>query len=289
MANATTSVGHDPGFQKIITPSLKHRILTKKEEYALIRRAQRGDGDAMRELGETNLKLILYFANRYRVLGAMMGFTQSDLFNESYEGFHNAVRRFQTHRNLRLSTYAQWWMRHAVVRALEDRGRTIRVPVHTQSAMRRIDRAAREFFAKNGRAPTREEIMKAARISSEKLALAENVPMEPLSYDATVQVRDGESMHLLDAHPDPHAEERTPLDAAATSQSVSRLAEARKRLSKVENAILDYRYRRELTLSETAVKIANLTGGVLSRERIRQLQCEAESKLRKALIASATA
>ncbi len=289
MADFAMTGPHDPGFQKLVTKALHHRILSRAEERKLILAAQRGDETAMRRLGELNLKLILFFANRHRALGATMGFSQSDLFNEAYEGFHKAVMRFKTSKKTRLSTYAQWWMRHAVSRAIEDKGRTIRVPVHTQAAMRRLDRAARRFHAEFGRAPTREELGRTARVSPEKIALAEAVPTEPLSYDAHVHVRDGETMHLLDAHPDQHAEERTPFDEAEASQGVRRVKAARLRLSKLENAILDCRYRHELTLTETAGAVAKFSGGVLSRERIRQIQQSAEDKLRKMLRPETTA
>lgn len=283
MAKPTTTVRHDSGFQKLVANALNHRILSRDEERGLILRAQSGDAAAMRQLGELNLKLILFFANRLGALGAVMGFTQSDLFNEAYEGFHKAVYRFKTSKKVRLSTYAQWWMLHAVQRAVENKGRTIRVPAHMQGAMRRIDRAARRFLAEFGRAPTRAELCKAARVSPEEVALAESVPTEPLSYDAHVQVRDGETTHLLDAHPDPHAEKRTPFDEAEANQGVGRVKDARKRLSTLENAILDCRYKRELTLTETATAVAKHSGGVLSRERIRQIQQEAEDKLRMML------
>lgn len=282
MANAPMTGGYDPGFQKLISKALHHRVLSRTEERKLILRAQAGDAQAMRTLGEHNLKLILFFANRYRALGAVMGFSQSELFNEAYEGFHKAVYRFKTSMKTRLSTYAQWWMRHAVQRAIEDRGRMIRIPVHTQAVMRRVERAARRFFAEHGRVPTREELAKSACVSLDKLAVVADAPTEPLSYDAYPPQQE-EGLHLLDMYRNPDTEDRSPLEQAEVRQDISRLAAARGALTKVENAILDCRYKREMTLNETASAIAALTGGVLSRERVRQLQQDAERKLRTAL------
>lgn len=274
----------DAGFQVLMARAVRHRLLTKKEERALMRRAKRGDEKALHELTLTNVRLLLHLANKYSRWGRARGKTLQDLFNEAWIGFQTAVDRFDLRRDVRLSTYAAWWVRHAITRSIEDTGATIRLPVHLQQVRGKIEKHRNALHGKLQRPPTIEEIAGHLGLTPEKVRHALNAPANPVSLDAPIPGNDGTLMPL-DVYRDAAAESRTPIEELDERARSDRLKVALRGLTDLEREILSCRFEDELTLVKTAKKLAPKCrhGRTLSRERIRQLQESALAKLRSSL------
>lgn len=276
----------DAGFQVLMAKAVRHRLLTKQEERALIRRAKySGDLQAVRELTLTNIRLLLHLANKYARWGRARGKTLQDLFNEAWIGFQTGIQRFDLRRDVRLSTYAAWWIRHAITRSIEDTGAAIRLPVHLQHIRGKIQKRRDLLRIQLGRPPTLEEIAEHLGLPPEKVRTAFEAPADPVSLDAPLPDTDGRGLMPLDVYRNEAAEPRSPLEELDARTRSRRLRAALGELSELEREILSCRFEDELTLVNTAKKLAPKCrrGRTLSRERIRQIQEGALTKLRRSL------
>ena len=255
-------------------PSLVGDAHAFAEYMGRVRAAERVARDARNEFVKANLRLVVSIARRFNH-GRM---ALADLIQEGNLGLIKAVERFDYKRGFRFSTYASWWIRHAIGRALADKGREVRLPVHMLEAHYRMMKAQRQLSSELGRYPTSEEVAKAARLSVEKVERMRNHLLDQaLSLDRPVNDEDGRT--LIDVIQD--AEETTVADLLSQHAISAELRRTLKTLRPIEADILRRRFGldddEELTLKQIGEKYN------LSRERIRQLQEQALTKMRAAL------
>ena len=246
-------------------------LLTQYQERKLARRARAGDERARDTLVERNLKLVVSVAKKYRG----MGLPFADLIQEGNVGLMKAVDRFDPEKGYRFSTYATWWIRQAVGRAISDKGRQIRLPVHAGERVRKAARARRDLSLELDREPTDDEVATRLGWEAEKVRQTRKITAEPTSLDKPVS-HERESSLLGDFVVDESASGAP--ETVIEQEEKDQLREAIERLPYKSRYVLIRRYglddREPVTLAELAEELA------LSRERIRQLQSEAESLLK---------
>jgi RNA polymerase primary sigma factor len=247
------------------------RLLTHEEEIDLGRRARGGDETARSKLIEKNLRLVIPVAKKYRGMGLPFG----DLIQEGNIGLMRAADKFDPEKGFRFSTYATWWIRQAVQRAVADKGRTIRVPVHMGEKMRRMARTYNELSAQLQREPTDEEVAERLswdvdRVKDVKSAIPDATSLnQPLSSDEG-------SSELGDFVEDER--ESGAAGEVVRELEIRRLMESVERLSERQRRVLVRRYGLD---GEKPATLADLSEELeVSRERVRQLQREAERTLR---------
>src|SRR5215217_56754 len=249
----------------------KGKLLTPREERELSRRAKAGDGRARQRLIEKNLRLVVSVAKKYRGYGLPF----EDLIQEGNIGLMKAVDKFDPEKGFRFSTYVTWWIRQAVGRALSDKGRTIRLPVHMGEKMRKVDRVASELSAELGREPTEGELVERLDWTVEQVRDVKGTKPDAASLSKPVSSQDGSS-RLEDLILDETLCDV--LDAVIEEIEVAWVREAIGRLPQKARYVLVRRYglddRDPATLAELAAELK------LSRERVRQLQREAEFLLK---------
>jgi RNA polymerase primary sigma factor len=265
----------DPETPELIASYLvkisRDRLLTHPEELELSRRAREGDKRARQRLIEKNLRLVVSVAKKYRGYGLPF----EDLIQEGNIGLMKAVEKYDPDRGFRFSTYATWWIRQAVQRAVIDKGRVIRVPVHMAEKIRKIGRTFGELLSEHGREPTEEEVAEHLGWGVEEVRIAMSATPDATSLNKALGVEEG-AAELMDIVEDVHTPE-TP-DAVIQEMETSGLWVAVGRLPERARHVLVRRYgldgRERATLADLANELA------LSRERIRQIQSEAEQLLK---------
>jgi RNA polymerase primary sigma factor len=245
-------------------------LLTAEQEVSLAKRIERGDMDAKNQLIQANLRLVVSIARRY----ANRGLTLLDLIQEGNLGLIRAVEKFDYRRGFKFSTYATWWIRQAVSRALADQARTIRIPVHMVETINKLIRVQRQLLQDLGREPTPEEIATDMGLTPDKVREIQKISQEPVSLENPVG-DEGDSQ-LGDFIEDEQSV--APSDAVGELMQGEDLSRVLELLTSRERRVLEMRYGltdgRPHTLEEVGVQFG------VTRERIRQIEAKTLAKLR---------
>ena len=245
-------------------------LLSAEEEAALARAAQAGDEDARRRLSEANLRLVVSVAKRY----AGRGLPFLDLIQEGNLGLMKAAEKFEPDRGFKFSTYATWWIRQSITRAIADQGRTIRIPVHLVESINRVKKTAGELLRRTGREPTAEEI--AAQLDMEPARVRELIQLaqDPISLETPVG--EEEDAHLEDLIQDDEA--GVPADEAGRQLLRRELMNVLKSLTPREERVIALRFGLEDGRARTLEELGREFN--VTRERVRQIEAKALRKLR---------
>ncbi len=245
-------------------------LLTSEEEIELAIRIGNDDDTAKKRLSEANLRLVVSIAKRY--VGRGMQFL--DLIQEGNLGLIKAVEKFDYTKGFKFSTYATWWIRQAITRAIADQARTIRIPVHMVETINKVKKISSQLLHKNGHEPTAEEIAEELDMPIEKVREIMRVAQEPVSLETPIG--EEEDSHLGDFIPDDEAP--APADAASHTLLKEQLAEVLATLTPREAKVLSLRFGLEDGHPRTLEEVGKEFD--VTRERIRQIEAKALRKLR---------
>ena len=245
-------------------------LLTFDEEIELAKKVLDGDEDAKQKLAESNLRLVVSIAKKY--VGRGMLFL--DLIQEGNMGLIKAVEKFNYKKGYKFSTYATWWIRQAITRAIADQARTIRIPVHMVETINKLIRTSRHLLQMLGREPTPEEIAEEMEIPVEKVMEIQKIAQDPVSLETPIGEED--DSHLGDFIPDD--ESPAPHDSAAYTLLKEQLEEVMSTLTPREAKVLKLRFGLEDGKARTLEEVGKVFQ--VTRERIRQIEAKALRKLR---------
>ena len=246
----------------------RHRLLTAAQEVALAKRIERGDPEAKAEMIQSNLRLVVSIAKNYR----NQGLPFLDLIQEGTLGLIRAVEKFDWRRGFKFSTYATWWIRQAVARALADKGRTIRMPVHIVERMQKINRAERSLWTQLGREPTLDEIADEASLTPQQVLEVRAAARASTSLDAPIGDQDDAVFGDFVAGDEPLPEET--VEVRLRRQA---LQSALASLPDREREVVTLRYGIDGQEPRTLEEIGRCLG--LTRERVRQIELESLRRL----------
>ncbi|HEX8075673.1 MAG TPA: sigma-70 family RNA polymerase sigma factor [Thermoleophilaceae bacterium] len=263
--------GADDAVRNYLKTIGKVRLLTKDDEVRLAKRVEANDMEAKNQLIEANLRLVVSIAKRY----GGRGLTLLDLIQEGNLGLIRAVEKFDWRRGFKFSTYATWWIRQGITRALADQSRTIRIPVHMVERMNRVGRVRRALIQKNGREPSPEEIAGEVEMSPGQVEEILDLGREPVSLETPVGPGEGET-RLADFIEDDADE--APLEQVSSTMRQRDLEAALRSLQWRERRVLELRYGLSSEEPMTLEAIGSEVG--VTRERVRQIESKTLSKLK---------
>lgn len=263
----------DTGFQQYLRDIAQFPLLTVQDEVRLAKRIRKGDQEAKSEMVRCNLRLVVKIARDYSNLGLPL----LDLISEGNIGLIKAVERFDPRKGGKLSTYAAWWIKQSIKRALANQSKTIRLPVHLVDKISKIRRVAMQMTEELGREPTDDELAEEIGLTSSKVSQLKAAAVRPASLDATID-EEG-STELIEIVGD--AEAQDPFEMLRDKNLRDEVGDLLDILDDRERKIINSRFgldgSKPKTLEEVGVKFG------VTRERIRQLQNIALAKLRRAL------
>lgn len=249
-------------------------LLTRAEEVRLSKRVQRGDRSARQQMIQANLRLVVRIAKDYQGMGLPL----LDLVNEGNIGLMKAVEHFRHDKGAKFSTYAAWWIKQSVRRALSNQSRTVRLPIHIADRVSKLNRASFALTEELGRDPTDEELAEKLGVERDRVNQLRSVSTAPLSLDASLNEGDGDSAAFGDIISDDNA--ATPAEILAGKSLITEMQSLMVELDDREAEIITKRFgldgKPPRTLEEVSRKFK------VSRERIRQIQEVALQKLRRA-------
>ncbi|GHO73590.1 hypothetical protein KSD_13610 [Ktedonobacter sp. SOSP1-85] len=245
-------------------------LLTSEQEFTIARRVANGDMEAQKRLVEANLRLVVSIAKRYN----NQGISLLDLIQEGNLGLIRAVQKFDPQRGFRFSTYATWWIRQAISRAVAEHTRTIHVPVHVVELIYKMKRITRQLYQDLGRDPFPEEIARAINLTKERVVELQSIAEAPISLDAPL-IED-EQYHLADMLEDTHA--AAPAEVVTHQVLRDHISRALETLSQRERQVIELRYGLYDGYCHTLEELSAYFK--LTRERIRQIEVKALRTLR---------
>ncbi len=245
-------------------------VLTAKEERELAKKVKKGDEEARQKMIEANLKLVVNLAKHYTGLGLPL----TDLVAEGNLGLMKAVEKFNPYKGFRFSTYAAWWIKQAITRAIIEQAKTIRIPVYLSELISKIKRKKEEFCQKYGREPTLEELARRLKISKKKLERIDIL----MAKTASLETRIGEDKEneFVEVIKNEKAKTESEVDRFIKHQEILELMEI---LNPREREVLDLRFGLESQAPQTLAEVAKKLG--ISKERVRQIEEKALKKLKK--------
>ena len=266
-----TQVSVDDPVKTYLKDIGKVPLLSSEEEIELAKKMIEGDERAKEKLSESNLRLVVSIAKRY-VSRSNMQFL--DLIQEGNIGLLKAVEKFDHTKGFRFSTYATWWIRQSITRAIADQARTIRVPVHMVETINRLTRTTRTLIQKLGRDPTASEIASAMGITEARVAEIQKIALDPISLETTIG--DEEDSKISDFIEDESAQ--SPLEAASQTLLREQLLSIIETLTPREQKVIRMRYGLDNSHPRTLEEVGKEFN--VTRERIRQIEAKALRKLR---------